>query len=146
MDIEIEEKFRKLENKIANHENEIQSLKKIMENSLQSKSSVNNNLLPSSTISEEKLVKKIDDISPQHLIVIALRTYKKLTKTEIQQRLRIWGKDFGNWFQGGNLNNRLINKSIIIVIRKNSDNDDVYSLSKKGESMADEYINKYELK
>lgn len=66
--------------------------------------------LPKQSIIEQTLVKQVDTIPVQHIVVISLRLRRKQTREEIKKTLEDWGKVFGNWFKGGNFNNRLIKK------------------------------------
>lgn len=88
---------------------------------------------------ESALAEKVDEINTQDLIVVSLRLNKKQTKAEIKKTLQDWGKAFGNWFEGGNFNGRLVKKG---VVKKEGENgaEDVYALTRKGELRADELI------
>lgn len=91
---------------------------------------------------ERILIDKIDKISVPHLVIIALKWKPKQTRAEIKQMLDDWGKVVGNWFKGGNMNNRLIKKNIVKRDGANENNEDLFSLTKKGELVAEELINK----
>lgn len=91
---------------------------------------------------EKLVIDDIDDISTQHLVVIALFLKPKQTKQEIKKILQDWGKAVGNWFQGGNLNNRLLKKGIIKKDGANPKNDDLFSLTGKGGNVAKKLIDK----
>ncbi len=91
---------------------------------------------------ERLVIDHIDDTSTQHLVIIALYLQPKQTKTEIKKMLQDWGKAVGSWFQGGNLNNRLLNKGVIKKIEVNEKNEDLFSLTGKGENMAKELLQK----
>ena len=83
---------------------------------------------------EAALAEKVDEINTQDLIVVSLRLNKKQTKAEIKNTLQDWGKAFGNWFEGGNFNGRLVKKGIV------KKEGDAYALTRKGELLADELI------
>jgi hypothetical protein len=91
---------------------------------------------------EGMLVKKIDEIPTQHLVVIALKLKPKQSRAEIRSVLEDWGKVVGDWFKGGNMNNRLVKKNITKRDGVNENNEDLFSLTKKGELLAEELINK----
>jgi len=57
-----------------------------------------------------------------------------------------WGakKTIDKWFKGGNFNNRLLGKGIVMKDGKNEDSEDLYSLTKiKGVKLAVSLIEKY---
>ncbi|CAE6486771.1 hypothetical protein [Candidatus Nitrosotenuis uzonensis] len=91
---------------------------------------------------EDTLVKEVNKIPIQHLVVISLKLNGKQTRDEIKKSLEDWGKVFGNWFRGGNFNNRLIKMNIVKRDDKNKDGDDIFVLTKKGELLANELIEK----
>ena len=91
---------------------------------------------------EKLIVENVEDISTQHLVVIALKLKPKQTRQEIKKMLEDWGKVVGDWFKGGNMNNRLVKMSIVKRGDVNEKNDDLFSLTKKGELLADELIEK----
>lgn len=91
---------------------------------------------------EKLIVENVEDISTQHLVVIALKLKPKQTRKEIKKILEDWGKVVGDWFKGGNMNNRLVKMSIVKRGDVNEKNDDLFSLTKKGELLADELIEK----
>lgn len=95
---------------------------------------------------EKLIIDQIDDISTQHLVVIALKLKPKQTRQEIKKILEDWGKVVGDWFKGGNMNNRLIKMNIIKKDSVNEKNDDIFVLTKKGELLADELIKKLNMK
>ncbi|MEO9277414.1 MAG: hypothetical protein ABI340_06525 [Nitrososphaera sp.] len=97
---------------------------------------------PKSKGIEKLLIDNVDDISTQHLVVIALFLKPKQTKQEIKKMLEDWGKAVGNWFQGGNMNNRLLKKGVIKKDGANDKNEDLFSLTGKGGKMAEEFIEK----
>lgn len=95
---------------------------------------------------EKLVIDHIDDISTQHLVVIALFLKSKQTKQEIKKMLQDWGKAVGNWFQGGNMNNRLLNEGIIKKDGANNKNEDLFSLTGKGENVAKGFVEKIKAK
>ena len=74
------------------------------------------------------------------MILISLRIKNKQTREQIKKTLQDWGKVYGNWFDGGNFNGRLLKKNIVRKDGKNDNNDETYSLTKRGEFLADELI------
>jgi hypothetical protein len=91
---------------------------------------------------ERMLIDKIDQMSVPHLVIIALKLRPKQTRTELKQMLEDWGKVVGSWFKGGNLNNRLIKKNIVKRDGVNENNEEIFSLTKRGEVLAEELIDK----
>ncbi|MDE1818706.1 MAG: hypothetical protein KGI19_08905 [Thaumarchaeota archaeon] len=91
---------------------------------------------------EKLIIDHVDNMSTQHLVVIALFLKSKQTKQEIKNMLQDWGKAIGNWFQGGNMNNRLVKTAIIKKDGVNDKNEDLFSLTGKGENMAKKMISK----
>lgn len=89
-----------------------------------------------------KLAENADRINTQELILVALRLNGRQTKEGIKATLRDWGKAYGSWFEGGNFTGRLVNKNVVKKDGKDSQNQDLYSLTKRGELEADELINK----
>jgi ribosomal protein L11 len=84
----------------------------------------------------------VDTIATQDLVSIALRLKPQQTKSTIKNMLNEWGKNVGNWFEGGNLNSRLIKKSLIKKDGANEKNEDLFSLTKKGKLTTDKLIEK----
>ena len=91
---------------------------------------------------EQLLVENADKMNTQEMIVISFRLYGKQTKDEVRRTLREWGKVYGNWFDGGNFNGRLVKKNIVKKEDKNEKNEDLFSLTKRGEMLANELIAK----
>lgn len=85
---------------------------------------------------EQQLVQKIEDVGTQDLILLALQIKPKQTKAEIRTVLADWGKAFGSWFDGGNFSGRLV-KSGLVKKDGESDGEETFSLTKKGELEAD---------
>lgn len=102
--------------------------------------------MPKSTGFEKLLVENIEKIPIPHLTIIALRLKSKQTRQEIKKMLEDWGKIVGDWFRGGNMNNRLIKMSLVKRDGSNDHNDECFSLTKKGEFLADELIQKLKTK
>ena len=90
---------------------------------------------------ESLIIKNIRKIETQDLVVIALRLKARQQKSEIKAMLRDWGKSVGNWFQGGNLNTRMVNKGIVKKVESEK-RDVIFTLTKKGELEADRLIEK----
>ena len=91
---------------------------------------------------EQILIKKIDSIPTQHLVVISLIIHNEQTKKEIEESLRDWGKNYHSWFRGGNFNNRLI-KTLIVKQSEQKNKIPTYTLTKKGKIEVEKIINKY---
>lgn len=98
--------------------------------------------VPKSTGFEKLIVENVEKIPIHHLTVTALRLKPKQTRKEIKKMLEDWGKIIGDWFRGGNLNNRLIKMSLVKRDGVNEKNEEIFSLTKKGELLADELIQK----
>ena len=94
---------------------------------------------------ERKLVENAGKMNTQEMIVISLRLNGKQTKERVKSTLQDWGKVYGNWFDGGNFNGRLVRKNIVKKEDKNEKNEDLFSLTKRGEMLADELITKVNL-
>lgn len=97
---------------------------------------------PKSNTVEDKLVENTDKLKTQELIIISLKLYGKQTKDEIKTTLQDWGKVYGKWFDGGNFNGRLVRKNVVKKEGKNENDDDVFSLTRRGEMLADQLIAK----
>lgn len=95
---------------------------------------------------EKLLVENVEKISTQNLVVLVLKLKPKQTKIEMKKMMEDFGKIVGNWFRGGNINNRLIKKSLIKKDGKNDKNENLFSLTKKGERLAEELIEKIKSK
>jgi hypothetical protein len=91
---------------------------------------------------ERKLVENAGRMNTQELIVISLRLNGKQTKEQVKTVLQDWGKVYGNWFDGGNFNGRLVRKNIVKKEDRNENNEDLFSLTRRGEMLADELITK----
>lgn len=91
---------------------------------------------------EAILIKKADSIKTQDMIIISLRRNGRQTKEGIKGTLQDWGKVYGTWFEGGNFNGRLVKKNIVKSEGKSDNNEEHYSLTKRGEFVADELIQK----
>ena len=91
---------------------------------------------------EQTLVRKIDSIPTQHLVIISLRIHNEQTKKEIEETLHDWGKNYRSWFSGGNFNNRLI-KTLIVKQSGQKNKMPTYTLTKKGKIEAEKTISKY---
>lgn len=125
---------QELENRISGIERRLS----LLESSLERKQSVT----PRSNDLEARLVENAQKIKTQEMIVISLKLNGEQTKEEIKNTLQDWGKVYGNWFDGGNFNGRLVKKNIVKKEAKNEKNEDLFSLTKRGEMLADELIAK----
>ena len=91
---------------------------------------------------EDRLVENADKLKTLEMILISLKLNGKQTKDEVKMTLQDWGKVFGNWFDGGNFNGRLVKKNVVRKEGKNENDEDVFSLTRRGEMLADELIAK----
>jgi hypothetical protein len=91
---------------------------------------------------EAKLVENAEKLKTQEMIIISLKIHGKQTKEQIKATLQDWGKVYGNWFEGGNFNGRLVKKNIVKKEDKNEKNEESFSLTKRGDMLADELIAK----
>jgi hypothetical protein len=92
---------------------------------------------------EAKLVQNAEKLKTQEMIIVSLKLNGKQSKEQIKKTLQDWGKVYGNWFEGGNFNGRLVKKNIVKKEEaKNEKNEDLFSLTKRGEMMAEELIAK----
>ena len=124
MDAEIREKLADLEGRIAK-----------IEAALANKSPEKRGQIQSL---EAKLVEKAGSMKTQDLIIISLSLFQQQTKAELKKSLADWGKVYGNWFDGGNFNGRLLRKNIVKKDGKKEDGQETFSLTKRGEFIADE--------
>lgn len=124
-----EKKLQNIEKRLFNLENAVFGSGKV--SSSQRASSI-----------EKLLVEKIDEIKTQNLVIISLKLHGKQTRDEIKKTLQDWGKVFGNWFKGGNFTNRLLKTNIVKSSEKNDKGKDIFSLTQKGELLADKLIKK----
>lgn len=95
-----------------------------------------------------KLQGKVDSLGQQKLIIISLRYKPKQSKSDLLDILLKWGikKTIHKWFKGSNFKLRLLDTGIIMKDGKNSDGEDVYSLTiTKGIPQADKLIQDHNL-
>lgn len=95
---------------------------------------------------ERMIALHIDEIGIQDLVVVSLSLKPSQTKPEIKQMLIDLGKKVGVWFEGGNFNGRLVKKGIVKKGGTNESNEDVFVLTKRGELLAQEIIDKIKSK
>lgn len=124
-----------LESRIGDIERRLSKLEEILQGERQSLTTISNEL-------EQRLVENADKMNTQEMIIISLRVNGKQTKEEVKRMLQDWGKVYGSWFDGGNFNGRLVRKNIVKKEGKNEMNEDLFSLTKRGEMLADELITK----
>jgi hypothetical protein len=122
-----------LESRIGDIDRRLSKLEEILLGERQSQTTISNEL-------EQRLVENADKMNTQEMIIISLRVNGKQTKEEVKKMLQDWGKVYGNWFDGGNFNGRLVRKNIVKKEGKNDKNEDLFSLTKRGEMLADELI------
>ena len=124
-----------LESRIGDIEHRLSKLEEILQGERQSQTTRSNEL-------EQRLVENADKMNTQEMIIISLRVSGKQTKEQVKTTLQDWGKVYGNWFDGGNFNGRLVRKNIVKKEGKNGKNEDLFSLTKRGEMLAGELITK----
>jgi hypothetical protein len=88
---------------------------------------------------EQRLAERVDEISTQDLIVVALRLKPNQRKEDLKMVLSDWGKVFGTWFEGGNFSGRLLKKGIVMK-EGSGEEGDIFRLTRKGELEADRLI------
>ena len=88
------------------------------------------------------VARDIDKFGTQQLIVALLRLTPAKTKPQLMAILEEIGKVYGNWFKGGNFNNRLLKAGVVKVAGEDENSEQVYSLTRKGEITADELLSK----
>ena len=93
---------------------------------------------------EDRLVENADKLKSQEMLIISLKLNSKQTKDEFKRTLQDWGKVFGNWFDGGNFNGLLVKKNVVKKEGKNENDEAAFSLTRRGEMLADELIAKLE--
>ena len=91
---------------------------------------------------ESLIIANVRKIETQDLVVLALKLRPKQTKAQVKTIIEEWGARVGNWFQGGNLNTRMVKKHI--VSKEETKDGVMFSLTKKGEFRADKLINEIE--
>jgi hypothetical protein len=111
-----------LESRIGDIERRLSKLEEILQGERQSLTTISNEL-------EQRLVENADKMNTQEMIIISLRVNGKQTKEEVKRMLQDWGKVYGNWFDGGNFNGRLVRKNIVKKEGKNEMNEDLFSLT-----------------
>ena len=127
LDLISDKKIQDIENRLSNLENVIFHT---------------NNRYSVSNVLDKLIVKNIDKLKTQHLVIISLKINDKQTKDEIKATLQDWGKTYKTWFSGGNFNNRLVKTNIVKLHGRDSEENNVYSLTKKGEQVAQDLITK----
>jgi hypothetical protein len=134
LDKETEKRFQLIENRLSKLEKIISE--KSSESIFKSKTSDIIRLI----------VQRVEKIPTQHLVVISLKLNGKQTRDEIKKALADWGKVFGNWFKGGNFNNRLLKENVVKRLDKNENGDELFSLTQKGELLANKLLEKIQSK
>jgi hypothetical protein len=89
---------------------------------------------------ESEIIRRIDDIGTQDLILMALLLRKPNTKSEIKAILEEWGKVFGSWFEGANFSARLVKAGLVRKADPSKEGADSFVLTKKGEMEAEQLI------
>jgi hypothetical protein len=95
---------------------------------------------------ESQIKEKVSEIGIMHLVILALKIKSKQSKEQIKNKLEEWEKSIGSWFRGGNFNSRLLKKGFVMKDGKNKGtDDDVFSLTMRGNRLAEKLIEKYKL-
>ena len=132
------DKFIVLEKKIKNLEKRVSKL----ENKTTGSNKLNTGITLEKII--EKLADKFTTLGPHYLVIIALKIKSKQTKKELESLLSSWGakQTVHGWFKGGNFSKRLLKTGIVMRDGKNSDGEDLYSLTTvKGMKVFDALLN-----
>lgn len=96
---------------------------------------------------ESIIVSNIDKLGMQDIVTLALYSKPKQTAEDLRGKIKSWGgtKQKLNWFAGGNLKQRLVNKGILFEDGKNKDGLIEYSVTKgNGYKKVNEVIQKLE--
>ncbi|MCH7561144.1 MAG: hypothetical protein IIC67_07240 [Thaumarchaeota archaeon] len=128
-----------LENRLAELEKRVSKLEGILDIDF-SKSEVNNIGL--------KLQGKVDEIGQQKLIILILYYKPKQSKADLLGILLNWDikKTIHKWFKGSNFKHRLLDTGFVMKDEKNSEDEDLFSLTiTKGIPKAEEIIKKFNL-
>ena len=94
---------------------------------------------------ESQIKEKVSEIGIMHLVILTLKIKSKQSREQIKNKLEEWEKPIGSWFGGGNFKNRLLKKGFVMKDGKNKENEDVFSLTMRGNKSAEKLIEKYEL-
>lgn len=131
--------IKKLEEKIVNLEKRVSLLE-------QTKISQHKKIDSISKL-EFIVTSNIDSLGMQDIVILTSYYKSKQTVEEIKEKIRVWGgtKQKLNWFEGGNLKQRLVNKGILFEDGKNKEGLMEYSVTKgKGYKKVNEIIQKLE--
>src|SRR3989338_1801192 len=92
---------------------------------------------------ESIITSNIDSLGMQDIVILSIYSKPKQTVEELKNKIRLLGgtKQKLNWFEGGNLKQRLVNKGILFEDGKNKDGSIEYSITKgKGYKKVNEII------
>ncbi len=91
-----------------------------------------------------KLADKFGKIGPQNIVIIALKINPRQTKEQLISIIEGWGTPIKKWFKTNHFKSRLLDNGLVIIVGKNDDAKDIFSLSEiKGNKLADELIQRY---
>ncbi len=128
---EIETKLKELEERLHRLENP------------QKQNSVQNNLSSSNLDSfTQKIASKIDDITTGNLVLISLKITPNRSMSDIKKNIVSWGWAKDSFFEKGHFQD-LVKKGLVHGTQ--NDKNSIFSLTGKGEILADKLIQKYEL-
>lgn len=132
--------IKKLEERISNLEKRVLQLEHIKPDSYQKE-------INSMPRIESIITSNIDKLGMQDIVTLALYSKPKQTVEDLREKIKSWGgtKQKLNWFAGGNLKQRLVNKGILFEDGKNKDGLIEYSVTKgNGYKKANAIIQKLE--
>lgn len=95
---------------------------------------------------EAVVVANIAKIGIQDSVIFCFRIKGPQTKEQAKKILDVWGVAYGSWFDGGNFNNRLLKNRIVKSDGELENGERIYSLTMKGEQIADEKISRLDQK
>jgi len=132
----VQDSIKKLEVRIANLEKRVKVLEKESKLPKTHKSSKN---------TENIITSNFESLNMQSIVILTLYENPKQTRENLSNQIKLWGgsKKMINWFNGGNLKQRLVNTGIAFEDGINQDGKPQYSLTQgKGTKKAEEIIEK----
>lgn len=132
----MQDSIKKLEVRIANLEKRVKVLEKESKLPKTHKSSKN---------TENIITSNFESLNMQSIVILTLYENPKQTRENLSNQIKLWGgsKKMINWFNGGNLKQRLVNTGIAFEDGINQDGKPQYSLTQgKGTKKAEEIIEK----
>lgn len=85
--------------------------------------------IPEKTV--ENIASNVDTLKIPSLVLIAIKLYGQLTKTQQEKVLKGWGKKVGKDLRGGNYKRDLLTKGLLHEIGKEG-KETIYDLTAKG--------------